>query len=236
MSALQPVVAVLQEAAVYELLRKHVPRQYAETLASPFCSPGILYVRALLIVPHRHDRMTSAAYARMPYYGLFFIARIPSGRDIEAAMQKIVFVKQVLERIYSFLIAAVIQEPCLYVLRILEPAELQRGLYGVFQESAFAVLVAIEKLRPGVYLIGVEVAYSAGAFPVYGFDDAADAVSRAMRFFALLVGRRRQLPVVDFQRRNDAVYVLQLAVLVPSLEIRPYDFVLILIFLYVVGV
>ena len=143
---------------------------------------------------------------------------------------------KVFERVNRLLGRSVVQEPYFYVLRILEAAELKRRLYGVFQKRAFAVLVAVEELRLGVDLVGVEVAYLAGAFPVYGLDDTAYAVSGAVGRFALLVCRRRQLPVVDFKGRYYSVYVLKLAVSVADLEICANDFVLVLVFLYIVCV
>ena len=149
-------------------------------------------------------------------------------------MQKVVLVYQILECIHRPIVAVVVQEPYFYVLRILEAAELKRRLYGVFQKRAFAVPVAVEELRLGVYLVGVKVVYLACTFPVYGLDNAAYAVSSAMRRLALLVCRRRQLPVVDFKRRYYSVYVLKLAVPVADLEICADDFILVLVLLYIV--
>ena len=151
-------------------------------------------------------------------------------------MQKVVLVYQIFECIHRPIIAVVVQEPYFYVLRILEASELKCRLYGVFQKRSFAVLVAVEELRLGVYLVGVKVVYLASTFPVYGLDDAAYAVSSAMRRLALLVCRRRQLPVVDFKRRYYSVYVLKLAVPIADLEICADDFVLVLVFLYIVCV
>ena len=125
----------------------------------------------------------------MLYYRLFFVTGIPSRRDIEAAVQEIILMYKVFERVNRLLSRSVVQEPYFYVLWILEAAELKRSLYGVFQKRAFAVLVAVEELRLGVYLVGVEVAYLAGAFPVYGLDYAAYAISGAMGCLTLLVCR-----------------------------------------------
>ena len=133
--------------------------------------------------------MPAAADVRVLYDGLAFVAGIPAGGYAEAAMQEVVLVDQVLERIHRPVAAVVVQEPYFYVMRILEAAELKRGLYCVFQKRAFAVLVAVEELRLGVYLVGVEVAYLACTFPVYGLDDAAYTVSSTMRCLTLLVCR-----------------------------------------------
>ena len=143
---------------------------------------------------------------------------------------------KVFERVNRLLSRSVVQEPYFYVLRILEASELKCRLYGVFQKRSFAVLVAVEELRLGVYLVGVKVVYLASTFPVYGLDDAAYAVSRAMRRLALLVCRRRQLPVVDFKRRYYSIYIFKLAVPVTDLEICADDFVLVLVFFYIVCV
>ena len=178
--------------------------------------------------------MATAADIRVLYYRLFFVTGIPSRRDIEAAVQEIILMYKVFECVNRLLSRSVVQEPYFYVLRILEAAKLKRSLYGVFQKRTFAVLVTVEELRLGVDLVGVEVAYLTGAFPVYGLDYAAYAISGAMGCLALLVCRRCQLPVVYFKWRYYSVYVLKLAVPVSGLEIRTNDFVLVLVFFYIV--
>lgn len=149
-----------------------------------------MYVCTLLVVPDGHHGVSATTDVRVLYDRLAFIAGIPACGYAKAAVQEVVLVDQVLERIHSPVAAVVVQEPYFYVLRILEAAELKRSLYGIFQKCAFAVLVAVEELRLGVDLVGVKVAYPAGAFPVYGLDDAAYAVSGAMGCFTLLVCRR----------------------------------------------
>ena len=189
-----------------------------------------------MVVPDGHHGVSATTDVRVLYDRLAFIAGIPACGYAKAAVQEIVLVDQVLERIHSPVAAVIVQEPYFYVLRILEAAELKRSLYGVFQKRTFAVLVTVEELRLGVDLVGVEVAYLAGAFPVYGLDYAAYAISGAMGCLALLVCRRCQLPVVYFKRRYYSVYVLKLAVPVSGLEIRTNDFVLVLVFFYIVCV
>ena len=73
MSALQPIVAVLQVAAVDELLHERVPWEYAETLAAPVCSPRVLYVHALLVVSDGNDGVATAADIRVLYYRLLSV-------------------------------------------------------------------------------------------------------------------------------------------------------------------
>ena len=148
-----------------------------------------MYVCALLVVPDSHNSVSTAADVRVLYDRLAFIAGIPACGYAKAAVQKVVLVDQVLERLHSPIASVVVQEPYFYVLRILEAAELKRGLYGIFQKCAFAVLVAVEELRLGVDLVSIKVAYLACAFPVYGLDDAAYTVSSTMRCLTLLVCR-----------------------------------------------
>ena len=88
--------------------------------------------------------MSTTADVRVLYYRLFFVAGIPSGRDIETAVQKVVFMYKVLERVNRLLGRPVVQESYFYVLRIFKAAEPKCRLYGVFQKRAFAVLVAVE--------------------------------------------------------------------------------------------
>ena len=125
-----------------------------------------MYVCALLVVPDSHNSVSTAADVRVLYDRLAFIAGIPACGYAKAAVQEVILVDQVLERLHSPIASVIVQEPYFYVLRILEAAELKRSLYGVFQKRTFAVLVAVEELRLGVDLVGVEVAYLAGAFPV----------------------------------------------------------------------
>ena len=148
-----------------------------------------MYVCALLVVPDGYHGVSATTDVRVLYDRLAFIAGIPACGYAKAAVQEVVLVDQVLERIHSPVAAVVVQEPYFYVLRILEAAELKRSLYGIFQKCAFAVLVAVEELRLGVDLVSVKVAYLACAFPVYGLDDAAYTVSSTMRCFTLLVCR-----------------------------------------------
>ena len=148
-----------------------------------------MYVCALLVVPDGHHGVSATTDVRVLYDRLAFIAGIPACRYAKAAVQEVVLVDQVLERIHSPVAAVIVQEPYFYVLRILEAAELKRSLYGIFQKCAFAVLVAVEELRLGVDLVSIKVAYLTCAFPVYGLDDAAYTVSSTMRCLTLLVCR-----------------------------------------------
>ena len=148
-----------------------------------------MYVCALLVVPDGYHGVSATTDVRVLYDRLAFIAGIPACGYAKAAVQEVVLVDQVLERIHSPVAAVVVQEPYFYVLRILEAAELKCSLYGIFQKCAFAVLVTVEKLRLGVDLVSVKVAYLACAFPVYGLDDAAYTVSSTMRCLTLLACR-----------------------------------------------
>ena len=148
-----------------------------------------MYVCALLVVPDGYHGVSATTDVRVLYDRLAFIAGIPACGYAKAAVQEVVLVDQVLERIHSPVAAVVVQEPYFYVLRILEAAELKCSLYGIFQKCAFAVLVTVEKLCLGVDLVSVKVAYLACAFPVYGLDDAAYTVSSTMRCLTLLVCR-----------------------------------------------